>query len=355
MTDLAASAAPPNAADMRAHMAFGTEEEGLAWTGRVTGPRPCADAITAREVKGFAAMLRDGNASYWDADWAQGAWGGLISPPAALMTWSWPLPWAPEGVTQSAPMLAPSVPLPGDRVVNASTSTTFLLPIHVGELLSVTERVEQVSRERQTALGAGHFITTRAEYHNRAGQLVATHDNVMLRYTAAPGGPTMATAARPAAAAVPPSSVANVLAPVIGHAIPSIHLAVTLETCAQNVAFSRDFLPVHYDSAYARESGAENAFLNTMFCHGFLDRVGTDWAGPTARVVQRDTRFISPVHVGHDVVASGRITAVERIGDRLDVGLDLALQSGPHTAVTSRTTLRLRPGTRTSSDERPCP
>jgi acyl dehydratase len=322
-------------------MGFGTEQDGLAWRGRTDGPAPCDDPISHRDVRAYAALVRDANASYWDRSWATEAWGGVLSPPGALMIWHWPLPWVPEGIVQRAPMLASRVPLPGDRVVNASTCTEFHAPVLVGDVLTVVETVEDVSTERSTALGPGHFVTTVARYTNGAGVPVATHRNIMLRYLATEQAASAAPATGADGEQAEAGEIATVTDPRPGDRLPAISLPVTLETCVQDVSATRDFLPVHYDPGYARESGAEHAFLNTMFTHGFLDRVCTDWAGPLARVTRRDVRLASPVLVGQDVSVGGRLTGIERAGDALDVSVRLHLTSGGRTAGTCNSVIRL--------------
>lgn len=330
-----------NGGDSRAHLGFGSHAEGVSWVGRSTPPRPCSDSVNHPQIKVFAGLVRDANRAYWDEQWATDSWGGVLSPPGMLMVWSWPLAWVPPQTETFAPMLASLVPLPGDRVVNASSQTSFDLPIQVGDLLSVEEIVTAVSPERSTALGPGHFVTTEATYRREDGSRVATHGNTMLRYRA--GALSGAPAPLPPA---PPKSRAVALAdpnlPSIGASVRAITLDVTLETCVHDVAATRDFLPAHYDADYARASGAPQPFLNTMFVHGFIDRVCTDWAGPLSRVVRRDAQFHSPVFAGDEVHAVGQIVEVSQVQDNCrTVGLQVLVRSGDRLAASARCDVRI--------------
>ncbi|WP_199542461.1 FAS1-like dehydratase domain-containing protein [Prauserella endophytica] len=331
-----------NHGDSRSHLAFGTYAEGLRWVGRSTPVRPCSDPVNHAQVKAYAALVRDGNPSYWDEQWASDTWGDVLSPPGMLMVWSWPLAWVPDHVATYPPMLAPLVPLPGDRVVNASSRTCFGPLIRVGDRLTVEETVKAVSPERRTALGPGHFITTEATYRLPDGTPVATHVNTMLRYTVDSTGEGSAHRTPAPAPEDTPAVVADPRRPRVGGLIPGIKLDVTLETCVQCVAATRDFLPAHYDADYARASGAPQPFINTMFIHGFIDRAGTDWAGPLSRVVRREVRFHSPAFAGAELHASGRVVEVEAGGSSdVVVGLEIVVRSGDRLAASARCDLQI--------------
>src|ERR1700754_3729940 len=82
-------------ADLSYEFAFGTYEDALRMVGTRTEPRFAGTAVSGARIQHFASMVRDGNPSYWDADFARQTWGGLIAPPAMLMGWLIPPPWLP--------------------------------------------------------------------------------------------------------------------------------------------------------------------------------------------------------------------------------------------------------------------
>ena len=133
-------------------------------------------------IRQFTDMVHDGNASYWDERFAEDQWGGLIAPPAMLMTWLMPIEWKPGGAAP-APLLAAQVPLPGDTLINASSETDFFAPIRIGDQLNVTEELTSVSEEKTTSLGTGHFITTVSTYRRQEGEVVARSTNVLFRFS----------------------------------------------------------------------------------------------------------------------------------------------------------------------------
>ena len=138
-------------------------------------------------IKYYCALTEDGNPSYWDPDWAEQQWGSIISPPGMLMAWTMPIQWKPGGVA-SVPMLATQVPLPGETLINVATEAEYFRPIHVGDQINVVDEVVEITPEKRTRLGVGHFITTLATYRNQRGEIVATNKNQMFRFSAVKEG-----------------------------------------------------------------------------------------------------------------------------------------------------------------------
>lgn len=161
---------------------IGTREDALALVGKRTAPRAATAEVSWGRVQQFCAMAHDGNPSYWDADFATAAWGGLIAPPAMLMTWLMPLEWSPSAPAPE-PMLPARIPLPGTSMVNRSNDTTYHLPVHVGDRLTVEEELVSVSELKSTRLGDGHFVQTLSVYRNQHGEVVAEQTNVLFRFS----------------------------------------------------------------------------------------------------------------------------------------------------------------------------
>jgi uncharacterized protein len=99
---------------------------------------------------------------------------GLLMPP----------PWVPNGEPPTA-SIAVRVPLPGTAIINASNDAEYLTPVLEGDMLSVVEQVVSVSPEKQTRLGAGHFIETLETYYRGDGAVVAKCTNTLFRFTPA--------------------------------------------------------------------------------------------------------------------------------------------------------------------------
>lgn len=166
-------------------LAVGTYEDALAMVGRRTGPVLAEFAVNEAMIKRFCALVEDPTACYWDEDFAREHWGAIPAPPAMLMIWLMPLAWSP-GASGPRTLMAAQVPLPGDTLVNVANDVEVLAPVLVGDRLSVSEELVAVSPEKVTALGSGHFVTTRSTYANQRGEAVGVVTNTLLRFRAGP-------------------------------------------------------------------------------------------------------------------------------------------------------------------------
>ena len=161
---------------------IGTVDEGRALIGRRTPPRQAAFEVSWGMIQHFCAMTRDGNPSYWDPEFATAHWGGILAPPAMLLTWLMTPDWNPT-TGAPEPMLPARIPLPGPSMINGSNDTTFHLPVRLGDRLTVEEELVSVSDLKTTRLGDGHFLETLSLFRNQDGRLVAEVTNVLFRFT----------------------------------------------------------------------------------------------------------------------------------------------------------------------------
>jgi acyl dehydratase len=184
----------PGSQDLSYQLTFGTYEDALRIVGAKSEPRTAAAAVSGARIQLFAAMVHDGNRSYWDTEYARQRWGGLLAPPALLMGWLIPPPWQPSHQGSARPPAASvvlRVPLPGTSFINAANDVEYLAPIIEGDRLTVVEELVSVSPEKRTRLGVGHFVQTLETYRRQDGTVVATNRNTLFRFT--PGAPPEAT------------------------------------------------------------------------------------------------------------------------------------------------------------------
>lgn len=168
--------------DISSQLAFGSYEDALRMVGVAGEPRTAGAVVSAARIQMFAALVRDGNRSYWDAEFAARTWRGLLAPPGLLMGWLTPLPWEPtDGPRAGA--IALRVPLPGTTFINAANDAEFVLPIVEGDRLTVVEEVVSVSPEKRTRLGVGHFVETLDTFTRQDGAVVARNRNTLYRFT----------------------------------------------------------------------------------------------------------------------------------------------------------------------------
>jgi acyl dehydratase len=160
---------------------IGSFEEGCRWIGKESEPWIAEFAVNEAMIQYYCSAVEDSNPSYWDREFAQAQWGGIVAPPSMLMSWSLPLQWRPVGQRDFV-FLAFAVPLPGGSPVNSSTETEFFQPMRVGDLVTYRDRLVAISDEKATRLGTGHFVTTVGECRNQHGELLARNTNVLFRF-----------------------------------------------------------------------------------------------------------------------------------------------------------------------------
>jgi acyl dehydratase len=167
-------------------LAVCTFEDARALVGQLQRVSVAAGPVNASMIKFFASAAEDANPSYWDEDFAEEVWGGLISPPSMLLHWLLPPPWSPgepSGGYLAPQILMSEVPLPGDDLVNISVDYEYRRPVRVGDVLRMVEELIDVSPEKTTRIGTGHFITTSATFLAQGDEVVATQTNVLFRFT----------------------------------------------------------------------------------------------------------------------------------------------------------------------------
>lgn len=279
------------------------------WVGReitVEAPYP----VEAGRVADFCALVGDANPYYWDAEAATARYGGPVAPPGTLMVWRFPATWNPSGRPAHGPLLGLEVPLPVDDLINVTTETTFDGPIRVGRRLTYRERVLSISDEKQTSLGPGYFVTTEFDALDDTGTKIATNRNVMLRFRAEKQDP---------------SGEPTQPAPMAGAHLAELAIPVTPTLCTLNVVATKDFFPGHHDGAHARSQGIPDAYPNTLYYQGLVDRVALDWAGHEASLVRRTLTMASPAPIGSTLRTRGKRVGGE--GDTAELLIEVVTDS----------------------------
>lgn len=98
---------------------------------------------------------------------------------------------------------------------------------------------------------------------------------------------------------------------------------IDYQRVVMNPGATWDYFPAHYDPDYARRHGHPTIFVNTMHIAGFVDRIATDWAGPSSRVVRRKLTLLGSIYAGDSMVGRGRVVA-KRIEPAGDAAVDTA-------------------------------
>jgi 3-oxo-4,17-pregnadiene-20-carboxyl-CoA hydratase alpha subunit len=181
-----------------------------AFEGMEVGVSVGQDAVNVPMIRHWVEAMGDENPVYTDADAAAASvHGEIIAPPTMLQAWimrgyrrhhgAGAGESAGEG--ERSPQEAVSALLDEagfTSVVATNCEQEYVRMLHVGDHIRSRGVLENISDEKHTALGVGHFVTQRIEYTTTDGELVATQLWRILKFK--PG-----TGRGPAASEAPPA------------------------------------------------------------------------------------------------------------------------------------------------------
>jgi acyl dehydratase len=98
---------------------------------------------------------------------------------------------------------------------------------------------------------------------------------------------------------------------VVGSEIATLMRVVTREDLAAYAEAGGDRNPLHQDDDVARAAGFPGIVAHGMFTMGHLATCLARWAGGPERVRRLSAQFRAPVYLGEEIVAGGRVKAVD--------------------------------------------
>jgi len=127
----------------------------------------------------------------------------------------------------------------------------------------------------------------------------------------------------------------------VGDELPLFELTVTSTVIVAGAIASRDFMPAHHDSVFARAQGAPDLFMNILTTNGYVARYVTDWAGPEAMVRNIKIRLGAPAVPGKPLRFTGRVAGRREEGGEyvLELAVRAANDLGDHATGTVVVTL----------------
>jgi acyl dehydratase len=156
-------------------------------------PAHAPDPVNQPMIRHWAWALGDMNPVYLDAEFAASSrFGGVVSPPVMLQTWTM-APVELEGLAERGGVPSTersSNPLAflDEAGYNGVVATNSEFEIEryprVGDVLSSTGILEDISDEKQTARGPGRFITWLTTYTDQNGEVVGRQRFRLLRFKA---------------------------------------------------------------------------------------------------------------------------------------------------------------------------
>ena len=209
-----------------------------------------------------------------------------------------------------------------------------------GDRVRAVTTLEEVSDLKRTAMGPGHFITTRWEFHDQDNRNVATQLWTVLRFRTPEGAEAGATP--PAAAAPAPVPAGGPLqgAPQVGQRTEAKIIPITPSFVVATALATHDFYAIHHDVDWARSLGRPDIFQNILTTTGLAGGVVTRWGGPAVRLRSVDLRLLAPNYPGDECRLIGEVIAVD--GDEVTLAVKGTNGIGTHVAATVVATIPTR-------------
>jgi hypothetical protein len=157
-------------------------------------PQPAPDPVNQPMIRHWAAAFEDANPVYVDPEAAAASrHGQIVAPPLMLQTWTMATPKLTGiGERGGSPVEAEDTGVRSPITVLDEAGFTATLAsnsefeieryLHLGEVVTATTVVEDISDEKQTRLGKGHFLTWVTTWTDEAGEVVGRQRFRILKF-----------------------------------------------------------------------------------------------------------------------------------------------------------------------------
>jgi hypothetical protein len=187
--------------------------------------------------------------------------------------------------------------------------------LRLGDVVHSTIELEDISDEKQTGLGTGHFVTSRYRY------LVGDEQVGAVLFRVLKFRPGTGRAAGPGGAAPPPSG--PVETPTSTHTrsigevhegdqMPAVPIPITTTLVVAGALMTLDYFDGHHDRDMAVQRGSKDVFMNIHTSAGLIERFISGWAGPAAIWRNLRLRLGAPNYPGDTMTLTGSVAAIDR-------------------------------------------
>lgn len=260
----------------------GTWEEAEKCVGqelaRITG----ADDVTVADIRRRLEILAWDCPLHYDERVArQHGYRTLVAPATMLMPWCVPAYWQPglprprmDDPAGVAPLAVCNIPAPGDVMFASRSETEYFEPVYPGDRITATSTLRELTRKTLT-VGNGAFFVVETTYTKQSGEIAGVELMTFFRYS--PPRPDDPPPARrePTRSDTPPERAAPQA---------SFDLPLTIQRLVMEAGTNRDFAPIHFDTEFARATGAPAPYANTMLLQAMFEAVIRNWMGPAGRL-----------------------------------------------------------------------
>jgi uncharacterized OB-fold protein/acyl dehydratase len=170
-----------------------------SFVGHDSGAKRSQDPVNKAMIRHWCVALGDHNPAYLDDEAARAAGhDDIIAPPAMVQAWTMPDFGAKPGGTDAVGELYALLDSHGySAIVATNSEQQYFEPVRIGDRLTSTKVISDISDEKKTALGAGYFVTSIVTTVNQDGTKVAEQLHRVLKFKPADKQPPKQKVQRP--------------------------------------------------------------------------------------------------------------------------------------------------------------
>ena len=303
------------------------------------------DEVNVPHIRRWCDVMGVENPVYTDAEFAaKSVFEGIVAPIAMLDVWDKPgIIYQRDESNPQAVALNALDKAGFTSTVAVNSDLEQSRPLRPGEWVHSTLTLEDVSEEKQTALGRGHFVTSRIRY-------LAGDDDVgsvlfrVLKF--APGTGKVSSGAAASEEAVTAAErweyaqTTRAIGDVdVEHALPPLPIPLTATLIIGGALMSLDYFDAHHDRDMAIERGSKDIFMNIHTALGLVERYIGGWAGPEAIWRNIRSRLGAPNYPGDTMTMTGAVKAADASTGVVTVAYRGMNSVGPHITGTAELVL----------------
>ena len=305
------------------------------------------DEVNLPMIRRWCDVMGEHNPVYTDPAFAASSvFGGIIAPIAMLDVWDKP------GIIferdDSNPQSVALTALDGagfTSTVAVNSDLEQSRPLRPGELVHSVLTLEDISPEKQTGLGTGHFVTSRIRYLV-GDEVVGSVLFRVLKFKPGTGrtAPAGTSAATPAPPTGPTEMARRETTRTSGEvsaeeALPDLAIPLTATLIVGGALMTLDYFDGHHDRDMAVQRGSKDIFMNIHTALGLVQRYVSDWAGPEAVWRNIKARLGASNYPGDTMVLSGNVVSADPGTGAITVAYRGLNSLGPHVTGTAELVL----------------
>ena len=109
----------------------------------------------------------------------------------------------------------------------------------------------------------------------------------------------------------------------VGQEIPILQKNCSTQQLVMWAGASGDFYQIHYDQAFARNTGLGQVVVHGALKHAFLGQLLHDWVAPRGRVEKLGCQYRAMDYPDQDITCKGVVTGKHTEGGHCTVELDV--------------------------------